>query len=331
MFLRLFASALIAVSFSSLSLAQACKLPVGIVGPNGESFRGLSTDQFAAHAGKVTVPIKSLTYDDGARRIVVVVDTSKKLSMDARKASASMVETLVASARPNDSFAFIAARGPERVVKFGEDRADFVRSLSDENEVKGGKGGVLDAVMQGISLFGDSQPGDSIVVIAQDLEGSKTTNPRKVAKALQDHKVRMFGLALGLVATRNATVSGQSTTAWGLAQARPATGDMIYNTGDEDFYPLTKNSGGLVIAVMGGDYQHTYSMKDPKFQASVKQKAQVLFNMIAGLYEVELTAPPAGEWNIEPSENLRKAAPAMFLLFPHEIASCQNAAHVAKN
>lgn len=336
MFLRFLSSALMSLGLVSAAFAQTggCKsveVPVGVVNANGESFRGLAPSDFSGRSGKAVLTLKSMTYDDGPRRVVLIVDTAKKLSGETRKAQRALIETILDSVRPQDSVALITARGPQRVVKFGEERAAFLQALPQEGDARHGKEiGVLDAVMQGIDLFGDQKPGDSIIVIAADLEGNHSTNAKRVGKALQEHRLRMFGLALGPVSTKNATVSGQSTTAWGLALATPATGSMIYDTGDEDFYPLTRDSGGVVMGVMNGDYRHTYSMKDPKFEARLKQQARTVFNMIASYYRVELDVHQ-GDWDLQPSDNLRKAVPVMFLLYPHELGSCVADSHIAQN
>jgi hypothetical protein len=165
--------------------------------------------------------------------------------------------------------------------------------------------------------------------MAADLAGSHTTNAKMVAKALDQHHIRMFGLALGLVQVKNSAVSGQSTTAWGLATATPGVGDFVYDTGDADFYPLTRNSGGMVMAVMNYDNRVTYSMKDPKFVNRAKQQTLAVYNMIADYYKVELEGDHAGEWTFEPTPDVRKAAPNMFLLYPHELTSCATDARVA--
>lgn len=329
MFLRYLCPAIVLTCLSTIAVAQneLCKsveVPVGIVNGSGESFHGLSSADFSVRAGKTPVELKSMTFDSGPRRIILVVDTSKKLSAETLKAERSIVETLVNGARPQDSVAMVTGRGPQHIVKFGEEKSAFVEALPAEDESRHGKEqGVLDAVMQAIPLFGDSKPGDSIVVIAADLGGNRGTNARQVASVLEQHHIRMFGLALGLVSTKNMALSGQTTTAWGLAEAQTAVGDVIYETGDTDFYPLTRNSGGLVLSVMNYDPRLTYSMRDPKFQARIKQQSLVIYNVIAGYYRVELATTHTGDWSFDPQPEVRKAAPNMFLLYPHQLPACK--------
>lgn len=335
MVLRLLSSALILLSFLSVAFAQSdgCKsvaVPVGIVNRNGETFRGLAAADFSGHAGRAVLTLKSMTFDDGPRRVVLVVDTSKKLSADTRKAEQVLVQAILDAARPEDSLGLVTARGPESVVKFGEQRAAFLQALPQEDDSRRGKGtGVLDAAMQALDMFGSAKPGDSIIVIAADLEGNHNTNSRRLAKALQEHGVRMFGLALGPVATENVTLSGQSTTAWGLALATPGIGEIGYKTGDEDFFPLTTNSGGLVLVSMNGDNRRTYNLKDPKFEAFLKNQARGIFNMIATYYRVELEPHPGG-WTLEPVTEVRKSIPDIHLLYPRVLGSCPKDSHIAR-
>jgi|SRR6185437_13183992 hypothetical protein len=335
MFLRYLSSAIVLTCLSAMAVAQSepcnsIEVPVGIINGSGESFHGLSAADFSVHAGKTPVELKNMTFDSGPRRIVLVVDTSKRLSSETLKAERLLVETLVNGARPEDSLAMVTARGPQHVVKFGEEKSAFQAALPADGESRHGKEqGVLDAVMQTLPLFGDPKPGDSIVVIAADLGGNRGTNAKEVASALEQHHIRMFGLALGLVSTKNVALSDQTTTAWGLAQVQNAMGDYSYNTGDSDFYPLTRDSGGLVLSVMNYSSRMTFSVKNPKFVARLKQQSMAVYNVIAGYYRVELATTHTGEWSFEPQPDVRKVAPNMFLLYPRQLTGCKADAHVA--
>jgi hypothetical protein len=320
----------IALSTFALAQSDACKaaeVPVGVVNPNGETYIGLNASSFSGHAGKIAVPVNSMSYDDGPRRILLVVDQGKKVNADSRKAEQDMLAVLLGAARQQDSLALITARGPSHVVKFGEERSALAAAINDEGiGLHGNEIGVMDAMLQGVAMFGESKPGDAMIVMAYDLEGNHGANAKKVAKALEDHHVRMFGLALGPVSTRNITTSGQSTTAWGLATASPSVGEITYDTGDDNFFPLARNSGGLVMAVLNYDSRKNFSMKDPALQARVKQQARTMFNMVSTYYRMQIDPPRLGhseEWNIEVADSVKKSVPHMFLLYPHQIGTCQ--------
>ena len=330
---RIFTALIVVVALSSLSLGQqsACKgadVPVGVINVNGNVFRGLAAEDFVGHLQKKPVAVKAITYDDGPRRVLIVADLNKKLSADSRKAEDELIKTLVASGRPGDTFGIMPARGPGLDVKFTEDHTAISQALGQPGEGRRGKEpGVLDTVMVGIEWFGPPQPGDSIVVIASDMEGNHKSNARMVAKALQDNHIRMFGLALGPVETKNSVAGGftTSTMSQGLAQTEPLVGEIVYDTGDEHFFPLTTNSGGLVLSVMNADPRRTYSMADPRMVQSVRQKARSVANMISAYYRMQIDPPHTGrpeDWNLTINEEIQKHSPPMFVLYPHELGPC---------
>ena len=321
----------------SLAAAQqdACKsveIPVGVVNFSGESFRGLAPQDFLAHAQKGSIAVKSITYDNGPRRVLLVVDTNKKLSANLRKVEVELVKTLVAAARPEDSLGLLPARGPGAVVKFGDPRSGLVDAIQDTSAHQGKDRGVLDAVQDGIEWFSDPHPGDAIIVVAADTEGNHKANAKSVAKALAEHHIRMFGLALGPIQTRNSTTSSfyTSTTSQGLSLAQPSTGDLIYNTGDEDFYPLTSNSGGLVMMVADPDSkQFSDNMSDPQVQQRVKARAVIVTNAVEAFYRAVVEpqrVPSPGWWSLDLTESIRKNSPKMWLLYPNQLGSCSEMA-----
>jgi len=328
---RLFAFlAVFLVPACNLVAQQTCKavdIPVGVMSVKGDSFRGLAPEDFVAQLQHRPVGLKSLTYDDGPRRVLFVVDTSKKLSADTRKSEVIMLESMLAAARPEDTFALLSARGPGREIEFTNDRKAITQAMEGSGKQEGKEPGVLDAVLAGIERFGTPQAGDAIVVMAAELEGNRKANPKMVAQALREHHIRMFGLALGPVSTRNVAAGGTvtSTTTQGLAYTTPLTGGITYNTGDEHFFPLTVDSGGLVLGVMNVDSRRSYNLGDARMVQEVRQKARAVSNMITAFYRLQLDGPPlshAEDWTLDLSENLKKQLQQVFLLYPRALGPC---------
>jgi hypothetical protein len=330
---RILTALVVVLTLSMLCLGQqsSCKtgdVSVGVIGVNGDVFRGLAAEDFVGHVQKKPVPVKTVTYDDGPRRVLIVADLNRKLSADSRKAEDELIKTLLANGRAGDTFGIMAARGAGQDVKFTQDHAAISQALSQPGEGKRGKEpGVLDTVMVGIEWFGPPQPGDAIVVIASDMEGNHRANARMVARALQDNHIRMFGLALGPVQTKNSVARGfvTSTTSQGLAQSEPLVGDVLYETGDEHFFPLTTNSGGLVLVAMNADPRRTYNMSDARMVQSVRQKAHSVSNMISAYYRLQIdplriTRPE--DWSLTINEEIQKHSPPMYVLYPHELGPC---------
>lgn len=316
------------LSFSQQSACKTVEVPVGVISVSGDVFRGLAAEDFVGRLQKKPITVKTAAYDDGPRRVLIVADTGKKLSADSRKAEAEMIQILVAGARPEDTFAIMPARGPGQDVNFTADRNAITQALSQPGDGKRGKDpGVLDTVMSGMEWFGTPQAGDAVVVIAYDLEGNHKTNAKSLARALESGHIRMFGLALGPVQTKSsvATSTVTSTTSQGLAQSKPLVGDTVYSTGDEHFFPLTANSGGLVLGVMNGNSQRTYKIDDPRLLQEVRQKARSVSKMISAYYRMQIAPPQLShpeEWSLEINGEIQKHTQPMFVLYPHELGPC---------
>jgi hypothetical protein len=331
---RIFAALSVILGFSTLGLGQqsACKgveVPIGVISASGDIFRGLAAEDFVGHLQKKPVAVKLVTFDDGPRRVLIVVDVNKKLPADSRKAQGEMVRTILENARPQDTFALISTHGHGPQVKFTGDRSAITLALGWENAPDNGKEkelGVLDGVMAGMEWFGTPQPGDSIVVMAADMEGNHKTNAKQVASALEEKHIRMFGLALGPVTTKNSLVGETVTNAsMGLAYSRPAVGDVVYTTGDDNFFPLTVNSGGMVLGVMNGNSYHSYRLEDPKVLQAVRQKALSVSKMISGYYRMQVEPPQLAhpqDWNLTINPEVQKHASPMFVLYPHQLGPC---------
>jgi hypothetical protein len=316
--------ATIGLGIAGAQTCQTIEVPVTPISATGHTFRGLNAQDFVLPKGSGQV--KSLTFDDGPRRVLVVVDTSSKLSNNTRRAEAALLESLVAAGRPEDSLALIAARGPGGAVKFGEDRAGITAALNGADKRRS-KEGVLDAAMEGMEWFAEPRPGDAIVLVAADLDGNHKTNAKAVAKALSEHHIRMFGLALGPVTARSTVAGGSmtSTTSQGFAWTTPVTGAMSYETGDENFFPLTVNSGGAVLPVVNGSDAQSYNMENAATQTLVKQRAQQILSMIASFYRMQIESrEPAHSqmWKLDVTDGVKKAAQKIWLLYPQELGPC---------
>ena len=319
------------LSITTRAQQAACKaaeIPVGVISANGDIFRGLAAEDFVGRIQKRPVTVKTITYDESPRRTLIVVDTNKKLSPDSRKAEVELVNALLASARPEDTFGLMAAHGTGPSVKFTADHAAITQALNQFGEGKSKDPGVLDVVMTGIEWFvGEPKSGDAILLITADTEGNHKANAKQVAKALADNHIRMFGLALGPVQTKSSVTSSSmtSTTSQGLAWTKPIVGEGVYLTGDENFYPLTANSGGIVLGAMNGDSHRTYSMSDTRLVQELRVRARFIAKTIASYYRVQVESLQLShpeDWSLEISEEIRKHAQQMWVLYPHELNPC---------
>src|SRR5690349_16254536 len=132
------------LGFSTMGLGQqgACngvEVPIGVISASGDIFRGLAAEDFIGQLQKKRVSVKLVTFDDGPRRVLIVVDVNKKLSPDSRKAEGEMLRTILENSRPQDTFALISTHGHGPQVKFTADRSAIKLALGWDNAPDNGK------------------------------------------------------------------------------------------------------------------------------------------------------------------------------------------------
>jgi hypothetical protein len=175
------------------------EIPVNVVLRDAAIVRKLRPEQFIASIKNEQAPIASVIPDNGPRRIVFVVETAKSNSEAVRRIEAAMVAEIVASARPQDSFALLTAHGPRREVRFGEAHGKLGSVIQELGEAAKGKkefSGVLDAVQEATGWLQPHHPGDAIVVISSGIEKPPGISYEKVRDELTSAGIRLFGFQL---------------------------------------------------------------------------------------------------------------------------------------
>jgi hypothetical protein len=318
------------VMAASAAAQQACDLPVDVVGVEkgktaGGIIRGLqASDLLVTLSGGSHVPIGSLTYDAGPRRIVFVIDTARELPSDARKAEAQTAAYILDHSRPMDSFALITARGTAREVKFDQGRdavKEALRDLSGDPREKSSGVGVLDAVEQGIDWLGSPKPGDAIFLMVMDSEGNHKTNHKKIAQVLEERHIRLFSIAFGFVSLGNSVKSVQAMTSMGLGESKPLVGELNYSTGDQALAPLVLNSGGYLHVQDATNERTVFKLAErmPRLQ----QMGMQFYQMIAEFYYMKVNLPAhVANWTVDLSETGRQKWTPIWSVYPQAVNSC---------
>jgi hypothetical protein len=326
--------------FLSLLMMQAawaqksCRvdLPVGVVGMDGSLLNGLTASDVTVHLRKQTLAIENVGYDTGPRRILFVLDTSRRLPPEARKAETMMVSYVLSKARPADSFALMTARGASRQVHFEEGRDALmkaVQELAADPKEQTKTPNILDTMMNGVHWFGEPRPGDAIILMADHLEESNSESQYQgrgitgvgpmqgvvsdrgpsfeassrykfsaVADTLAVHGIRVFGLQLGAL--------------------NFASG--VYEPSEENLLGITLGSGGYLI-LDAADAFGSYVWNDAR-AGKLQNRMYQLYGAIAQFYVLRVNAPTPLHrefWTLELAKDLRKNTRA---LYPHLFDPC---------
>lgn len=323
---------LILMLLINAALAQpgSCKvdLPVGIIGTDGSLLEGLTAQDLTVYLHKKPLTIESVGSDAGPRRVLFILDTSRRLPVEARKAETALASYILSKARPADSFALLTARGAMRQVRFEESRDVLVKAIQElaADPKEQGKGrNILDTMMEGIQWFGQPRIGDAILMMADHLEetnepnqyasrqlshtgpmqglatdhgpsfeGSSQAKFSTVFQTLADHRIRVFALQLGALKT-NEALSG------------------VYHANDENLVGISVGSGGyMVLDPM--DPFGAYVMTEAR-ERDLQQKVFQLYGAIAKFYVLRVSAPtplPRESWKLELAKDLRRNTRALY-------------------
>lgn len=296
-------------------------LPVALVDHRGNLLEGATAKDLTVQLRKQKLAIESFTYDAGPRRILLIVDTGRHLPAEVRKMEYALTTHLLNTARTEDRFALLTARGASSQIRFedGKDAvAKAVQELSSDAKPDKKAESMLDTIAEGLSWFGAAKPGDAILLMSDQLVPYDTTSqfrggyavdvrplnesPKTTFKKLTElvvaHKTRVFGVQFGGILLDPST----------------------YQATDENLLGLSIGSGGYVVLdsmTPFGGYQLTSARID-----DLQKKVYQLSGAIAEFYVVTVKAPARTEkqqWKIDLASDLRKNS---YALYPRWVGSC---------
>ena len=279
---------------SSSSLTCKPEILVGITSPDGQLIRGLSASSFTATNKKRTIPIEAADYDRGGRRIVFVIDRGSHMNEAAQALARAVVNRVLSSARPQDSFGLITAGPSPMRIPLGTSASDLLGRLAaaDSRNHSAERTGVLDAIAESANWFQTSQRGDALYLLSgdDDFKDSKAKYS-KTLQILQHRGIRVFAMLFGYI---------NLGTYYFLGAVSPNTG-QAYSTGslsniahdEEDLNNLTYRSGGYLSVENTHDDNRQYKLNGDR----TKEVAQIgwqLYGGIAETYVLHVNAPIDG-------------------------------------
>ena len=302
-------------------------LPVGLIDNKGTLLEGLTPQDLTIRQNKQSLAIESVKYDSAPRRVLLLLDTSARLPVDARKAEVALARYLLSRGRGQDSFGLLTARGPLRQVHFEDGKESILRALqdlsADPKEAMKGEN-ILDTMVQGITWFGQPRPGDAILIMADHLEESNEptqfigrtisgTGPMQgvvtdrgpsfekqsrikfgaVTRMLAEHQLRVFGLQLGAL------------------KSAPLAGKVDPN--DENLFGISLATGGFVVFDPVDSFG-SYVLTESRLQ-TLQDMAWRLYATISQFYVVRVESKASHTpWKLELAKDLRSNTRALYPL-----------------
>jgi hypothetical protein len=171
-----------------------------LIAPGEAVSPALEASDFFARDRRRAISVRSVTIDNGPRRIVLVVENGKRLTPELRAVASGVISGMLSGTRPEDSFGLITAGGPCVELPLGsnpEAIRERVTPGADSSQIAACQYGVADAVERGATWLTPPQPGDAIFVLALDLDGRHHASLSKVRQAIVARHIRVFDGELG--------------------------------------------------------------------------------------------------------------------------------------
>lgn len=276
--------------------------------------RGLQKSHFQADLGKGNAAI-AVAPDTAPRRIVVLLDVGRKVTNDAWKLAITLVERVVANARPEDAFALLTFGGPEVAVPFGQPRDAVLSRLAalvadrPKPALEGSRG--YDAALRALQELGAPQFGDAIFMVAGGADTHSRATLGRTLAALQANGARLFGFTL----TRFTALS-----------VGPIESEERLQTdqGTRDLARLATESGGVLFAENTTPFNRPFVITEAKLE-SLHTLAWRMYSQIADVYRIEFAdglRESVGRWKLQVADDIRNKVPGVAVQYPSRLSPC---------
>jgi hypothetical protein len=322
---------LFAVPFSMQVLAadtlqcDVTHVPVVVVLPDGRPILGLKPTDITAEANRVPVTVTGASMDAAARRIVLVMDPDRRLEQGMWDAEVDAARYLLQTVRGQDNLGLVFAHLNRQPIAIGTAPVAIAAELDAVSKERKQKfvasRTVVETIRDAISLFGQPQYGDAMILMAgdaDDREGGSTRGGEKAGEVLMEHGIRLFVMQFGMI------VAGSYSTA--IAPGGPG-GFSVHSssfTNREHVGFVSQTTGGLLQVVGGYDPRHQFELNDAMRQR-VEWMVYHEYAYAAQFYDVTVHAKPeqlGKNWKMDLMPAIRVKQPTAELFYPHEVKMC---------
>lgn len=234
-----------------------------------------------------------------------------------------MVSYVVSRAPADTSFGLITSRAARTEVPLGMPREKLAAALAqllERSESGIDEEGALDAVMEGVGWFGNALPGDSIVLMTSEIESNRRTKYSVVAKALANHRIRLFSFLLGPMVIGTAYTEVRTNYQGHLSSSSTVVANQ------ENLSALTWNSGGYMVVENTELPWKEYKLTDAHLD-ELHREGRQMYGAAAEFYRVRLVPVARSvhdqQWSLGLADSVRKRFPQAKALYPRELPFCQ--------
>jgi hypothetical protein len=282
-------------------------ISVNIVLPNGSLVRGAAPGSFLVKA-KPSIQVTDVAVDPGPKRVIFVID----LAMEPREVEKAALTRILASARKEDRFGLVAARGMDLSIQLSEPAKLLSTLDSIEFKKTGRQPGIWTAVTKAVELFGPPEFGDSIVIMAGFIPPKEDAfAPAQLA--IERHGARVFAISFAPI-----------NVEWNFSAAR-LNGRFESGTiaNREQLDTLTWSNGGYLSFFITEDDQRRFN-----FYAVAQQQIDIqawqVYGAIVEAYRVRLqrTSPSPEKWQLDLAPGILQKMAKAKVVYPRSLCTC---------
>lgn len=134
--------------------------------------------------------------------------------------------------------------------------------------------------------------------------------------------MRLFSIAFGFVNLNYNVKSTQTTTSSALATVTRDEGTLVYDNGEQNVYPLTVNSGGLLHTDNAMDEHKAFVLAQQLPQ--LQKVGMQFYQIMAEFYHMNVNFPEgkAAGWRVELSSKARERWLPVWSVYPRVVNGC---------
>ena len=296
------------------------EFPLSVALDRAERVVNLQSTDFDIRLEGQRAPPLGVTPDGGRRRILILLQGGKHVSKEAWELKTLFAGYVAAKVRPQDRLALLVTGGSEKPIGFEESNATAVAELSTLTAplpTPDGKGqAVYDALMEGLTLFGKPQFGDSVFFFGQSVDVNSKVRREDVEREMQKRGVRLYGFLYSAFAMQSHLHFSLPTS-----ENLPLREEEV---NDSELGILAENTGGALtlerVDVTHGTYRLTPQRRESLEQLTLNLLTHILLPYrITAETSVKNSSPSL---KINLSRGTHKKMPDAIVLYPHRTPSC---------
>jgi hypothetical protein len=246
----------------------------------------LTSASFRVHLNGKPVQVLDARYSVAPRRIVILFDVSRSMWLHNEKtekweiAKEAMGDLLAEAPRDVPIAMLTFSNEVHEEFQLSQSRTDIAKWMASDPGHQPGlsypaKTALFDAILAGLRVLGEPQPGDALYVITDGRENASHASLAQTKAALLQSKVRLFAFLL----------------------AGPEREFSPEEDAKDNFVDMVKASGGMWFGTaalhwsFAPSWQADFAYGD-KTREKIKTITQELNTIVSGVWILELAMPP---------------------------------------